>query len=131
MKPMEKQRIANQLAGYETTSSILWLVVAIIQILSIYLIIAGIWNLFAAIGGFNTATKIRNMDPEVPSIFEGITWLVIFGVINFLFGGVIGIALIIFDIWIRSQILANKNIFVPETKKAKIIKKTTKKATKK
>ena len=126
MKIIEKQRIANTLAGYQTTSSVLWLIIAILQILSVWAIIAGVWNLIASISGFSTANKIRNLDPEVPSIYEGIIGLVIFGVINVLFGGVIGVLLIIFDIWIRSQILANKDIFTPEEPKKQSTKKSVK-----
>ena len=55
--------------------------------------------------------KILNRDADVPNIFQDITQLVIIGFINIVFGGLLGIALVGFDFWIRSEVLANKDIF--------------------
>lgn len=78
---------------------------------SVVFILAGIWNLIASLSSFDTEKKILNRDADVPNIFQDITQLVIIGFINIVFGGLLGIALVGFDFWIRSEVLANKDIF--------------------
>lgn len=111
MDTTNKQYQANRLAGYERTSAIIWLLISIIQIMSIYLMIAGVWNLFAAMSFFKLEKKILNRDADVPQIYESITELIIIAIINILFGGIFGIILVGFNFWIRSEILAHRDIF--------------------
>lgn len=107
----QKQYKADRFAEYEKASGIIWIIIAIIQILSLVLILAGIWNLFAAISRFNISKKIKNRDADVPELYEGITGLIVIGVINLIFGGFFGILAVGFDFWVRSEILANRDIF--------------------
>ena len=72
MNTTDKQYQANRLAGYVRLSAILWLVISVLQIISIYLIIAGIWNLFCAITSFSYEKKILNRDADVPERYEGL-----------------------------------------------------------
>lgn len=111
MNEAEKQLKANQLAGYERTSAVIWMIISILQIISVVFILAGIWNLIASLSSFDTEKKILNRDADVPNIFQDITQLIIIGFINIVFGGLLGIALVGFDFWIRSEVLANKDIF--------------------
>jgi len=111
MNAAEKQYQANRLAGYERTSAIIWIIISVLQILSVYLIIAGIWNLFAAISSFKMEKKILNRDADVPQVYESVTELIIIGVVNVLFGGIFGVILVGFDFWIRSEVLAHREVF--------------------
>ncbi len=111
MNTTDKQYQANRLAGYVRLSAILWLVISILQIISIYLIIAGIWNLFCAITSFSYEKKILNRDADVPERYEGLSGYIIIGLINVFLGGTIGCFLLIYDLWIRSEILSCRDIF--------------------
>lgn len=111
MNTTDKQYQANRLAGYVRLSAILWLVISVLQIISIYLIIAGIWNLFCAITSFSYEKKILNRDADVPERYEGLSGYIIIGLINVFLGGTMGCFLLIFDLWIRSEILSCRDIF--------------------
>ena len=111
MDTAQKQYQATRLAGYEKVSGIVWIIIAIFQILSVVLIIAGIWNIFAAISRFNMEKKILNRDADVPSLYENVTELIIIAVVNLLLGGVLGVAWVGFDLWVRSEIMNYKEIF--------------------
>ena len=111
MNTTDKQYQANRLAGYERTSAILWIIISILQILSVYLIIAGIWNLFSAFSSFKLEKKILNRDADIPQVYESITELVIIAIVNVVFGGIIGVVLVGFDFWIRQEILTHHDIF--------------------
>ncbi len=119
-----RQATANRLAGLEKGSAIVWIVIGSIQALSGIglcaeeigavggpLIILGIWNIIAGICGFGKVPRIRQRDPAIPDEYEGITGLIITGIVNLLFGALIGIAGVIFDFYVRSEILGNRQIF--------------------
>ena len=111
MNITDKQYQANRLSGYERTSAILWIAISVFQILSIYLIIAGIWNLISALNSFKLEKKILNRSADIPQIYESITELIIIAIVNVLFGGIIGVILVGFDFWIRQEILTHRDIF--------------------
>lgn len=111
--------MANRVAGYAKASAIVWMILAIIQILIGLaewptLIIIGIWNIIASIQGFKLAGKIRMLDPSTPDDVEGLAGLIIFGIVNVLLGAILGIAGIILDFYVRDQILKNRDLFSPE-----------------
>lgn len=107
----QKQVIASQLAKYTKIENICWIILGILQVLSIYGIIAGIWNIIGGIYGFETEKRILRRDKKIPIDTEDCTSIIVFGVINVLFGGVIGIGIVIYWWWIRQEILKNKDIF--------------------
>ncbi|MBQ8466045.1 MAG: SHOCT domain-containing protein [Alphaproteobacteria bacterium] len=111
MNTTDKQYQANRLAGYERLYAIIWIIISIIQILSVYLILAGIWNIFCVITSFKLEKKILNRDADVPQEYENITGLVITGIVNVLLGGILGIILVGFGFWIRQEVLAHRDIF--------------------
>jgi hypothetical protein len=74
-------------------------------------IIAGVWNVIAAWSRFKVSPMIRQRDSRVPAFYEGITQLVIIGVINLLFGGVIGVLFVVFDFVIRDMVLNHQHLF--------------------
>ena len=85
--------------------------IAILQILSIILIIAGIWNLIAIISKWKLPKRILERDVFLPSEYESITGLIIILVVNLLLGGVLGVVLVGFDFYIRGLVLDNRNLF--------------------
>ena len=81
----------RRIADYEKISAVLWLILGILQIISIVAIIAGIWNIFAAISRFKIEKEIRNRSNNIPTVYQGTLQLVILGIINLLLGAVIGV----------------------------------------
>jgi hypothetical protein len=106
-------RMIERIADYERAAAIIWLVFGILQIVSVVAIIAGIWNIFAALTRFNVSPMIRARDPAIPQMFESITQLIVIGVINLLVGGVIGVVFIAFDFYVRNLVLEHRHLFAP------------------
>lgn len=103
--------VIRKIANHQKTSNIIWLIIAIIQICSVYLIIAGIWNLVGTICTWKFPERILNQDSTIPDDYEGIVGLIIMAIINLLVGGVIGVLLIVFDFYIRNLVLENRHLF--------------------
>ncbi len=104
--------IISKISDYQKASNIMWLIIAIIQICSIVCIIAGIWNLVATITNWKLPKKILSKDDTIPKIYESIVGYFIIGIVNLLIGGVIGLVLLGFDLYIRNLILKNKHLFI-------------------
>jgi hypothetical protein len=99
-------------AEYELISGIIWIIIAIIQICTCYCVVAGVWNIFVAVSRFKSIARVKARDPEIPKEEEdGLTSLIIVGVVNLIFGGVIGIACVCFDYFVRGRIMENKHVF--------------------
>lgn len=109
--PRDRAEFIRRMADYEKLSAILWLILSIIQILSIIAIVAGIWNFFASLSRFGMVKKIRALEADVPENYEGMGQLIVIGLINVLLGAVIGIVFVALDFYIRDQILKNKHVF--------------------
>lgn len=107
----ESQAI-RRIADYEKLSAVFWLVLGIIQILSVYLALAGIWNIFASVSRFKAVKQINNRSKNIPARFEGMVGLILIGVINVFAGGVIGILFVCFDFYVRDQVLRHASCFV-------------------
>lgn len=101
----------RRIADYERLSAILWMILGIVQILTIVAIIAGVWNIFAAWSRFRLVPLIRERDSRVPDVYEGVVGLVIIGLINLFLGGLIGVVFVIFDFIIRDKVLSNRRLF--------------------
>jgi hypothetical protein len=101
----------RNIANLEKTSAILWLVVGIIQICTLYLAIAGIWNILGAVASFKQVKRILQRDAAIPNEFLGVTGLIIIGLVNLFLGGVVGVVLIGLDFYIRSLVLKNSHLF--------------------
>lgn len=111
LAPDGDERTIATIADYERASAIIWLILAIVQILSIVAIIAGIWNLVASLSRFKIAPLIRQRDANVPEMYESIVQLVVIGAINLLLGGGIGLIFVAFDFYIRHLVLENRRLF--------------------
>ena len=101
----------NRIADYYKVSAILWLIIAILQIVSILGIVAGIWNLFASASRFQMIKAVRARFPSVIEANKGVAQLVILGIINFFLGAVVGVLFVAFDFYIRDQVLKKADLF--------------------
>jgi hypothetical protein len=109
---MDNDAIAKRVADYEKTSGILWIVIGIIQVVSLVTIIAGIWNIVEGTKRVKLVNKIQAHQPWIVPAFENsLNSIIIIGVINLIFGGVVGIAIAIFDYYIRDFVLKNRIAF--------------------
>lgn len=108
----EKASLIRKLSEYEIISGFLWLSLAIGQMCTCCLAIAGIWNIFVAASRFLMIPRIKARDAKVPEAYEGLGMLIAIGVVNLFLGGLIGILWLAFDyIFIRNQILENRHVF--------------------
>lgn len=98
-------------ASYERLSGWVWIVIGILQVLFLITIIAGAWNIYAGITRIRQAPVIERRSPSVPAAFEPLTGYVIIGVLNLLLGGVLGLVLLAFDLYVRDQVLKNRRLF--------------------
>jgi hypothetical protein len=104
--------LIQRIAKYERMSCIFWLILGIIQIIFVVSIVAGIWNIVAVISDWKLPDKIRRRDASIPETYENnLAGLIIIGVVNLIFGGVIGVAFVVFDFYIRKQVITNAHLF--------------------
>lgn len=114
------EQTLGRVADYERISAILWICLGGIQVLmgaidgfKIAMIIVGIWNLHAAYTRLKLPDLIRARRPGIPALYEKqLVQLAIIGVLNLVFGGVIGVAFVVFDFVIRGMVLRNRALFV-------------------
>lgn len=102
---------ARGIATYERVSGVVWIVLGVVQMLSIVLIIAGIWNILAGISRLGVAPRIERRDAAVPQLFEGVVGLVLIGLVNLFFGAFIGVVMVGVDFYVRQRVLDNRHIF--------------------
>jgi hypothetical protein len=57
------------------------------------------------------APRVERREASVPPSFEGLGMLIVIGIINFLFGALIGLVLVGVDLYVRDQILKNRHLF--------------------
>lgn len=103
--------LIRRISDYEKVSGIIWICLGAFQLLTVVGIIAGVWNIYAGITRIRASKNILARLPGIPAAFESMAGLIIIGVINLLIGGVIGIAFVAFDFYIRDLILTNAALF--------------------
>lgn len=114
MKSFVEQRkdAYKSLADKEMISFVIWLIIGIIQCLSIVTIIAGAWNIYAAVTTYQFSKQLGNCPTGVYKRYENqMTSLIISLVLNILFGGVIGVAGTIYDYFTRDYVMKNRDFF--------------------
>lgn len=107
--------MVRRLALYERLSGWAWLTLAILQILSLVGILAGAWNIYASITRLKMAPRIERRESAIPAAFESLTGYVIIGVVNLVLGGIIGLAFLALDLFVRDQILKHRSLFRTDT----------------
>lgn len=103
--------LVRQIADYERISGYLWIVLGIIQVISIVGIVAGAWNIYAGWTRLKIVPDILARHAGIPEAFEGISGLIIIGVLNLVLGGVVGLACVGFDIFVRDKVLSRRHLF--------------------
>lgn len=108
--------VAEKVKRCELISGLLWLVIGVVQICLLYTAAAGVWNIVNAIIRLRSVGNIRAGNAEVAPWYDNRrTSLIIFAVVNIVLGGVVGVALVAFDWWVRDYVLKNKSAFVGDS----------------
>ncbi|QCE35382.1 SHOCT domain-containing protein [Acetobacteraceae bacterium] len=113
-KQLEDHETIRRIADYQRISGIIWIILGILQICCIFTIIAGIWNVVIGIGRLKSTPGILMRNRNIPLLFEGIGGYIALFIVNLIFGAFgAGICVIAFllDLYVRDQILANRNLF--------------------
>lgn len=108
--------VAAKVKRCEMISGFLWLIIGVVQVFFVYTAAAGVWNVINAIIRLRSVGNIRVGNPEVVPWYENRrTSLIIFAVVNLVLGGVVGVALVAFDWWVRDYVLNNKTAFTGDS----------------
>lgn len=109
---VSSDNLVNTLSTRYNTCGIIWIVIAIIQIISVACLPVGLWNLYAAYTNIKYGKAIQKNPTNIVAAHTPITGAVICLVINLLFGGVIGVAgSIYYFIAIRGFVMENQSAF--------------------
>ena len=109
---VNSNNLVNTLSARYNTYGIIWIVIAIIQIISIACLPVGLWNLYAAYTNIKYGKAIRENPTNIVAAHTPIFGAVICLVINLIFGGVIGVAgSIYYFIAIRGFVMENQAVF--------------------
>ncbi len=112
--PANPNGVATRVRRNETVANILWLIVGVVQVTFLYTAAAGVWNIINAILFLRNARNIVPGNPNVVSYFDNRkTGLIIMGVVNLIFGGVVGVFLVAYELHIRQVVLDNAGAFNP------------------
>ena len=111
----EDQNLIRRIADYERLSSVFWIVLGVLQICLLWTAVAGVWNIIASISRWKLPDRIRQRDPSIPKDYQGITQLVVIGIVNLVLGGFIGVLFVAFDFYIRDKVLTNAQLFTGDT----------------
>jgi hypothetical protein len=111
-----EQNTVRQISDYERLSGIFWIVLGILQCLTIFVFyifgpVVGIWNIMAGISHLKRSPRILARDPAIPSEYESLGGIIAIGIVNLVIGGVIGIVFAILDFVIRDKVLSNRHAF--------------------
>jgi len=121
------QKTIDTIKNLELASAIVWSVIAGVQIFGaiisfaipfidfsmggVALLFVGVWNIFAAVSRFGLTKRIQERRSSVINTYQGVTQLIVIGLINLVFGAIIGALWVIIDFIIRDMVLKNKHLF--------------------
>ena len=117
----EGHDIARSIADYERLSGVLWIGLGALQIIAVVTAIAGAWNIWAGISRLSMSKRVRAREVAVPQAYEGLTQLVVIGLVNLIVGGVIGLVFVGLDLFIRERVLTNRWVFTGEDQPAALL----------
>lgn len=105
--------VTKTLSEREKLSAIFWLILGILQCCTFVGVVSGAWNIYVSVLRFKNAEAVKNPWPGIVQWYEGqMTNIIIAMVINVVFGGVIGVAAALFDLFaIRGYAIENKQVF--------------------
>ncbi len=107
--------LARGIATYERVSGVLWIGLGLLQVLSLWLVFAGVWNLVAGISRLGIAPAIERREARIPQAFAGIVGLVVIALVNLFLGAMIGLVMVALDFYVRSRVLDNRDIFTKQS----------------
>lgn len=111
-KPIGADAVAVKARRCEVVSNLAWLVVGVIQCLTLYAAAAGVWNIVNAIVALRNVKNIAAHNPSVVPYFESRkVWLIVLAIVNLVLGGVVGIVLVLFEWYVRDFVLRNRSAF--------------------
>ena len=108
---------ANALSVKEQTSGIIWIVIAVLQIIigctgQIGILIIGVLNIISGVAGLKQSKKVLTPYPGLVQEYETqLIGLIITLLYNLFIGGVIGVAGTVYEFTIRSYVLKNRAVF--------------------
>lgn len=112
---LNADEIAKRIADKERKSRTIWLVIGIIQIVTVIFIIVGIWNVYAASTHRKAALNIEARKAFIPMAYKrSLARYIFFIMLNMVLGGFIGVIGCFYDLHIRSAILKNAEIFTEQ-----------------
>lgn len=111
--------VVRRLADYYRWSGYAWLCLGAVQVflgltgagLLLFLAVVGALNILAGLSRIGMAGVIAQRHPAVPHCFQGLAQLAIIAVVNLVFGAVVGLVLVVVDLFVRDQILRNAHLF--------------------
>ena len=107
------QAVTKTLSERERLSAIFWLIIGILQCLSCFCIFTGAYNIYVATTRFKQADAVLQPWPGIVQYYDNSQTNIIIGlVVNLVFGGVIGVAASLYDMFaIRDYVLKNRHVF--------------------
>lgn len=107
--------IADRISYFEIASMVLW---SIFGLSMIFLIpglsatLVGCYNIVMVVLQIPLISKIQHRKSAVVGAYEGITRLIVAGVVNLALGWYLGVLLIGFDFYVRHLVLKNRRAFL-------------------
>lgn len=104
--------VAAKVRRGEVISNIAWIVIGIVQCVTLYAAAAGVWNIINAIVSLRNVKNIQLGNAAVVPYFDGRkVWLIVLAVVNLVLGGVVGVLLVLFEWYLRDYVLRNRSAF--------------------
>ncbi|MCD8311241.1 MAG: hypothetical protein LUD43_01875 [Firmicutes bacterium] len=104
--------MAAKVRRCELISNVVWIVVGVVQCLTVYAAAAGVWNIINAVMCLRNVKNIVAHNPGVVPYFDQRkVWLIVLAVVNLILGGVLGVALVAFEWYVRDFVLRNRSAF--------------------
>ena len=116
--PMAKSELLNKLSERLKINGIIWIVIAVIQILiglggAWFTLIVGVLNIVSAVKDMNYSKEVLQNPAGIVANFESLTSPIITLAYNLVIGGVIGVVgSIYYFIALRGFVMENKNAFL-------------------
>lgn len=110
--PSTADQVATRIRKCEMVSSILWLIIGIVQLVLVWAAAAGVWNIFFAVMRLRSIKNIYAGNTAIVPWYDGRrNWLIAFAIVNLVLGGVVGVFLVAFDWWVRDYALKYRTVF--------------------
>ena len=104
--------VAAKVRRGEVVSNVIWIVLGVLQCVTLYAAAAGVWNVINAILALRNVKHIQPGNAGVVPYFDQRrTWLIVLAVVNIVLGGVVGIVLVLWEWHLRDFVLRNRSAF--------------------